>query len=539
VLPNVEGAARGVIVLVAGGPGQGSAHTFDLGAPANAAFYRSLFPGYTLVAYDDRGTGSSGVLRCPGLENAASTSAAATLVAACANAIGPSRDFYGTADHVEDLEAVRQALGVERIAIWGVSYGTKLALAYASAYPEHVERLLLDSVVPPDQPDTFASDAFQSMPATLAAYCADRACRAATPDYAADVSALANRLAAAPLQGTVLLANGKTTLERLGADEFVSLVFATDLSPGLAAELPAAVRAARQGNPRPLLRTFQLATTIPGASALDMSLALYLATACDDGPFPWQPDTPIVDRPATVQTALAALPPGSFGPFGTWAQELGTTSLCLDWPSPSGGATLNPHPLPDVPVLALGGGLDLRTPTTRAADVIAQFPQGHLLLVPGVGHSVLTTDPSNCAQQAVRKWLIGETPPTSCPRPKPYLTPAAAFPTLIAKRLDAQQTIALAAKTLHEAEAIWLMTATSDEPTTIPGLEGGKLFARESDFTLDRYSIGAGLALTGAITITSFGPPVQFNGFIIVNGTAAVPGILRVNHGQLHAELSH
>ena len=62
----------------------------------------------------------------------------------------PGRAFYTTREHAEDIESVRLALGVDKIAIWGVSYGTKHAEAYALAHPSHVERLLLDSVVLPD-----------------------------------------------------------------------------------------------------------------------------------------------------------------------------------------------------------------------------------------------------------------------------------------------------------------------------------------------------------------------------------------------------
>ena len=61
--------------------------------------------------------------------------------------------FYGTRESAEDIESVRHALGVDRIALFGLSYGTKQTLAYAAAHPEHVDRLLLDSTVLPDGPD--------------------------------------------------------------------------------------------------------------------------------------------------------------------------------------------------------------------------------------------------------------------------------------------------------------------------------------------------------------------------------------------------
>src|SRR4051794_2786569 len=108
-----------------------------------------------VIAFDQRGTGRSGLLRCPRLERDTrlrSTSAAAD----CARRLGPARAHYTTADSVEDLEAVRRALGVERISLFGISYGTELALEYARAHPEHVARLALDSVVDPDDRDPFA-----------------------------------------------------------------------------------------------------------------------------------------------------------------------------------------------------------------------------------------------------------------------------------------------------------------------------------------------------------------------------------------------
>src|SRR5690349_8116811 len=66
VLP-AEGTARGVMFLIAGGPGQGSAKAYNLGSKDNADFMRAMLPGYTLVAFDNRGTGSSGLIDCPGL----------------------------------------------------------------------------------------------------------------------------------------------------------------------------------------------------------------------------------------------------------------------------------------------------------------------------------------------------------------------------------------------------------------------------------------------------------------------------------------
>ena len=66
----------------------------------------------------------------------------------CAAAIGDERRFFTTADTVEDLDALRRALGVRKLALDGTSYGTYVAQRYALAHPDNVSRLVLDSVVP-------------------------------------------------------------------------------------------------------------------------------------------------------------------------------------------------------------------------------------------------------------------------------------------------------------------------------------------------------------------------------------------------------
>ncbi len=312
--------------------------------------------------------------------------------------------------------------------------------------------------------------------------------------------------------------------------------WARDLDPGLAAELPAAVHAALNDYPQPLLRIYALEEQGSDTGPSAVSDALYMATVCRDGPFPWQPDTPVAARAALAQAALAALPIGAFGPFAPWAAEIGNVDLCLSWPTPAGGATMQSTALPDVPVLALSGGLDLRTPTSGAAAVVARFPQGHLLVVPGVGHSVLTTDPSGCAMDALRKWILTNAAPKSCPPAAPYMR---AVPTLAgraAKHLSAAQSVTLAASTLHEAEAAWLLAANASD-AVVPGLSSGRLVTADLGFKLTQYSDTAGLALTGKLTLTSIGTPLTFKGTITVSGSAAAHGRLAVTATGVHGHL--
>ena len=519
------GTPRGVMFLIAGGPGQGSAHTFGLGTPSADSLFRFLFPGYTLVAYDDRGTGSSGLISCPALQIANTEDTEKAAAAACGSSLGVSAGFYSTADHADDLEAVRQALGVDKIGLYGVSYGTKLAQAYALAYPDHVERLLLDSVLPTNLDDSYGSNVLRSLPTTLATLCAG-GCNG--PQLSADMVALANKYAAAPLVGKV----GSKTV-RVDGLEILSVVLDADLNPGLAAELPGTLHAARLGNTQPLLRLAALHDTSSIESSEDLSFGLYAATVCRDGPFPWTPDTPIAQRPAILQAAVQALPPGTLGAFGSWAAEFGNADFCTGWPSPAGGATLGAGPLPNVPMLAVSGGFDMRTPTPGAASVVAEFPQGHLTVVPGVGHSTVTADPSGCAANAVRTWMLGGTPPASCtlqpPLVRPVTTLPPAGPAKPKRAATPKATLAVAKATIQEAQAVWLMTSgLAGDTERVPGIFGGTLVGSGRSFKLVNYADARGVALSGTLSLSKTGPPLVFQGALTVGGAAAAHGILGV-----------
>ena len=204
---RAKGRERGVVFLLAGGPGQ--AATELGGSSLIALLYGLVFPGYTVVAFDARGTGRSGALHCPQVQLDVPDTLDA--VSSCAAAIGPRRDFYGTADNAEDIDAVRAALGYGRIALSAVSYGTEVAVAYARAHPDHLERMLLDSVAPLDQPNPFAGRELGRVPATLRRFCGGAVCKRTTHDFAGDVTALSNRLEREPIHGSVRRAGGGRT----------------------------------------------------------------------------------------------------------------------------------------------------------------------------------------------------------------------------------------------------------------------------------------------------------------------------------------
>ncbi len=520
-----KGTPRGVMMLLAGGPGQASAQAFDLADLGSV--WQSLFPGYTLVAFDPRGTGGSGFLGCS-LGSGASVSPAQ--VAACGDALGPTRVYYTTAANAEDVDAVRQAVGVEKVALWGTSYGTKVELAYAMAHPDHVERMLLDSIVPVTGPDPLGLETLQGIPTALHALCGGAVCRSISPDLAGEVASLANRAATSPIRGRVRSASGRHVTVTLDGPTLLGIVVSADLDPGLQAVRPSAVQAAVAGRPQALLRLAAFGQSGFRLADTSFSAGLFLATICGDGRFPWQPNDDAATRQQALAAAVAGLPVSSTGPFGSWATQIGPASYCLFWPSPAGNAPLVSGPLPDVPVLALSGSLDMRTPTAQAAAVVSQFPQGHLLVVPGVGHSVLTVDPSGCAATAVKTWLDGGTPPTRCAPARPYLADVPRIPTSVAAAPMARGSSGLRGRLLSAVEATGqdALAAGLTAGRPIGGLTGGQASAAFSSLALMRYSDVPGLSVSGTLQVKTerTGAVLAPVGSVTVSGPKQARGVV-------------
>ena len=526
VLPAL-GVERGVMFLIAGGPGQGSAHVFGLLDPSQAWYYEVIFPGYTLVAVDNRGTGESGLIDCPTLQTSYLIEEEIGRVKACGDKVGPNRVFYATRDHAEDLEAVRVALGAPKIGLWGTSYGTKLAVAYALSHPGNVDRLLLDSVVPADESDPYAGDTLRQMPQSQSEFCANGRCAAATPDFAAEVAAEANALAAAPAQVPIVRADGSKRTVRVTGLDLLSMAVEGDLNPGIEAELPAAVHAARLGDLQPLGRLNDVFATGLNGDAIELSSGLFAATVCADGPLPWAPDAAIETRTATYEAGAAALPPGSLGPFGLWSADFSNGHFCIGWPSPTGNAKLGPGPLPDVPMLAVTGGLDMRTPAGAAVAVAAKFPQGKVIIVPAVGHSVLSADPTFCAALATRDWMLAKSFKTTCPRAPSPIAPVGPL-TGFAKtgKLNPKLTLAAVRLTLGEAEA------ALNFGSSMRGISGGTLEFDLGGIFLKNYSVVPGVEVTGFLGIDNSDFPIGLYGTIKVTGARAADGALGITRNR-------
>jgi pimeloyl-ACP methyl ester carboxylesterase len=399
------------VVALAGGPGQAALPLAEFIAQAIAPALGSR----DLLVFDQRGTGSSDPLSCSAFE-VFSLRSESQLFEECAAQIGPARGGFTTQESVQDIEALRQAGGYEKLVLYGTSYGTKVALEYAERYPQNVESLVLDSVVPTDGPEPYAIPTFEAIGGVLDELCSNGACAGITSNPLGDIADLAVQLRKRPLSGSVYDGSGKRHASTLDEGGLLDILEAGDLNPALRALLPAAVQSALRHDPDPLLRLHLLSEglipNVPGEGTTgeapqEIDEALFVTTSCEEEPFPWQRAAPASTRLAEALGYLHAQPANDFYPFdAATAYANSLVPACAGWAD----ASPTPAPasaLPDVPTLILSGEQDLRTPTSGARSVAARIPDAQLLLVPFTGHSVIGSDLSDCASLALSAFFAG------------------------------------------------------------------------------------------------------------------------------------
>lgn len=526
----------GVLVALSGGPGQQGVAYAD-------SFAQSLAPAlkrYRLVVVDQRGTGLSGALSCPNLQPLGSLDPIEpAAVRACADRIGPRRAFYTTTDTVQDLEALRAALGVPKLALMGISYGTHVALQYARQYPAHVDRLILDSIVGPAGPDGFLLDTYRNLPRVLREQCARNECAGVTKDPVGDVAAVAREIERRPIGGRAYGPDGRPRRVRYrSAEELSFLVTAGDLNPFLQAALPGAIAAARAGDTAELLRLHRVGEG-PPTPTRDLSFGLNVTTGCEDAELPYALTTPLDQRPAIVAQATAAIDPSALNPFDARTIERSSyVDDCLDWPT---DVTSRPStaPLPDVPALLLSGRLDTRTPLENGAATHAQLPHSSFVTVPGTGHDELDSDYTGCASRALSRFIRGATVGDPCagrtnevdvlPLPPRSLRDFRSAPHVGG---ESGRAVFAVLDTVLDARVAALQALFAGfRRVRAGGLYGGTVSAPASfdgRLALSRYAYVPGLRVSGRLTTFGDGR---------VGGTVRVQGRTRATSGTLRLTL--
>jgi pimeloyl-ACP methyl ester carboxylesterase len=342
------------LFLLAGGPGMAATTFYAMVAPVFARIHRDR----DIVLVDQRGTGKSNPLDCPGGDEtdlAGGNSAIADEASRCLQELSTHADVtqYTTSVAVTDLDRVRQALGYQRINLYGVSYGTRVAQHYLRRFPQRTRSLILDGVVPPELSfgAGMALEAERSLERILARCVRESLCQTRFGDPVQDYHSLWTALQAHPVPVSVAdPSTGKLTHFQFTTSHLATILRLSIYSPEPTALLPLLLHETSTSKDfsRMAAQFLLLSRSYTDVVAAGMNNTV----ACtEDIPFY---DSARVDRSELEKTFLGA------------AQLDGLLTVCKIWPhgpiDPDFHAPLHST----VPALLLSGSDDPVTPPAYA-----------------------------------------------------------------------------------------------------------------------------------------------------------------------------
>lgn len=380
------------LFFFAGGPGQSA---IDI-APQVASMLARLANRRDVVLIDQRGTGRTAPLACDDDDPALPLAELFSLdrqrerLRRCLAKLQtlPYGDlrFFTTTLAMQDADAVRSALGADRINVVGASYGTRAALEYQRQFPQRVRRAVIDGAAPPDMvlPAAFSTDSQVALDALFAACAADARCAGREPGLRERWQALLVSLPrTVELRHPLTDRSERLTLTR---EMLLGLVRGPLYAPPLAAALPTAMGEATRGRFDALAA---LAQALGGRRGLRPAAGMHFSVVCAED-MPRLPQS--TDRPGAD--------------FGDGFLEF-YRDVCALWPRGDVPAAFYAMPPAASATLVLSGGLDPATPPRhgeRAARALGA--RARHVVVANAGHGVMAI---GCMRDVLYRFIDADT----------------------------------------------------------------------------------------------------------------------------------
>lgn len=377
-------ASDDALTVINGGPGGSSIDMYvDLGRA-----FDGIRRSRDIVVVDQRGTGRSNKMVCANLEDATTTEPSLTEIKEqtdeCLAALPGDPRYYTTSIAVRDLEAMRAALGYEKLNIYGVSYGTRVALHYLRRYPERTRSVIIDGVLPPTEAlGIEVADNAQTAFDAIARRCSESdACSSAFGAIDKRFGGLEARLRNKPV--AVDVADPKT-----GAPSSIELSFGhiavvtrlLSYSPEGMSLLPLLIHEAANENYRGYAGQ---AEAIISQLSESIASGMHNAAVCSE-------DAPrYPSRTAATDAYLGEL-------------QLDTLrAICSRWPAGIVDEGFSDPVTSDKPVLLLSGEYDPITPPRYGDTVMQTLSNAAHLVARGQGHGVVAR---GCMPQVISEFV--------------------------------------------------------------------------------------------------------------------------------------
>jgi amidase len=374
------------LVLGTGGPGGGGlGNVQGAQGPGFLTTYGPVLKDRDFVLFSQRGTAlAQPTLDCPAynaLTLEASTKgmsleetgrATKDALVKCAEAFksqGVDLAAYNSNENADDVNAIRQTLGYDKIFYYGESYGTQLGQFVLRRHPDILAGIVLDGIAPVTKERSVqVNDIPGAFRRVFAACAADKACNAAYPNLEKMLAETIDRLAKNPMPYKLELPGQKPI--DLKVDDLLAMnaLFIDLYVPGGYGKLPEYIKQLHDGNPAPLAATLPLVL-----ADSDNARVMHYAINCTDDPTTSMDDLGLKDLPAVYARFVAS-------------DGQNYAGICPALALPQLPADSDALVKSDLPALLIQGGLDPATPRNGGLDVAKGLPKSTEVLVPSGNH---------------------------------------------------------------------------------------------------------------------------------------------------------
>ncbi|QES47147.1 transporter [Streptomyces venezuelae] len=403
------------IVWLAGGPGD------DAVGEAKMAIDGGLNRDRDVIFMSQRGTYSADpALTCRNIDefNARATGLVSGAPAterehiaatkACRDklaATGADLSAYNDIESAADLADLRTTLGLKEWNVYGISYGTQLALVYMRLHPEGIRSVGIDGILPPSTGGSAVTwkAAKQGFDGVFKACAEQPDCNRRYPNLPATFERLVRDLEAKPVTTTVTLPDSgkqaKVVLD--GAALLNWMTAATHVAP----QIPRALDELANGKPQRIAEQWAGGKYNPQAIGR-LSHGLVYGVFCSE----WTP----YETQAEALRAGRQTYPSFPGSIHAQAPLLGfLREDCEVWDIPAAPPSIRDVTKSDIPTLAISGGWDAQTAADNGPYVARTLPRATVVTIPYEPHVVFAT--SKCAQAITASFFDTPTAPdTAC-----------------------------------------------------------------------------------------------------------------------------
>ena len=277
---------------------------------------------------------------------------------------------FTTEYNAADIESIRIAMGYEQVNLYGISYGSKLALSAVRDYPDSIRSTIIASPLPLEQ-NPFSDQTLgfnHALEQLWAACAADPVCAEANPDPAGDFLLAVERLKTEPMS---VIATNPSTGEsmELPVDnyQFMQILYLGVFIGDYVPLVPYLVTSVAAGDDS-ILQMFGSGLLAGGGSSLGAMFTYF----CQD-------EVPFSPSEETFETIEAANLPAPFTD-GSWI-SLGQQAytICQMWNMPEADPLEAEAVMSDEPMLVFTGTFDPITPASNGEVVAANFPNSQLV----------------------------------------------------------------------------------------------------------------------------------------------------------------